>query len=134
MKGGPLCCHQSPAHELGVTQGSRIPLGPHHRGPTLSTQVALGQGRGLGAQDMVHDSHPCLGRKLEKLREKERKKEAKRKISSLSFTLEEEEEAGEEEEEVVIYEEELEREGEGRLGAQEGALPAVLCPGFLALE
>ena len=43
----------------------------------------------------MHGSPPCLGRKLEKLREKERKKEAKRKISSLSFTLEEEEEAGE---------------------------------------
>lgn len=55
--------------------------------------------------------------KLEKLREKERKKEAKRKISSLSFTLEEEEEAGEEEEEMAMYEEELEREGEGKLGA-----------------
>ena len=63
----------------------------------------------------MHDGHPCLGRKLEKLREKERKKEAKRKISSLSFTLEEEDEAGEEEEEVTIDEEELEREGEGRL-------------------
>lgn len=62
---------------------------------------------------MRHDGHPCLGRKLEKLREKERKKEAKRKISSLSFTLEEEEEGGEEEEEVAMYEEELEREGEG---------------------
>uniref|UniRef100_A0A8C2VQ11 FAM50A/XAP5 C-terminal domain-containing protein n=1 Tax=Chinchilla lanigera TaxID=34839 RepID=A0A8C2VQ11_CHILA len=36
---------------------------------------------------------------LEKLREKERRTEAKRKISSLSFTLEEEEEGGEEEEE-----------------------------------
>ncbi|KAF7462911.1 Hypothetical predicted protein [Marmota monax] len=59
---------------------------------------------------MGHDGHPCLGRKLEKLREKERKKEAKRKISSLSFTLEEEEEGGEEEEEVAMYEEELERE------------------------
>ncbi|KAH0501364.1 Rab GDP dissociation inhibitor alpha, partial [Microtus ochrogaster] len=47
--------------------------------------------------------------KLEKLREKERKKKAKRKISSLSFTLEEEEEGGEEEEEVAMYEEELER-------------------------
>ena len=64
----------------------------------------------------VHGSHPCLGRKLEKLREKERKKEAKRKISSLSFTLEEEEEAGEEEEVLAVDEEELEREGEGRLG------------------
>lgn len=62
---------------------------------------------------MGHDGHPCLGRKLEKLREKERKKEAKRKISSLSFTLEEEEEGGEEEEEMAMYEEELEREGEG---------------------
>ncbi|KAJ8776129.1 hypothetical protein J1605_015790 [Eschrichtius robustus] len=50
------------------------------------------------------------GWKLEKLREKERKKEAKRKISSLSFTLEEEDEAGEEEEEATIDEEELERE------------------------
>lgn len=84
--------------------------------PALSTQVALGWDMGLGGGD-VHGSHPCLGRKLEKLREKERKKEAKRKISSLSFTLEEEEEAGEEEEEVVAMdEEELEREGEGRLG------------------
>lgn len=66
---------------------------------------------------MLHDGCPYLGRKLEKLREKERKKEAKRKISSLSFTLEEEEEAGEEEEEMAMYEEELEREGEGKLGA-----------------
>jgi hypothetical protein len=62
---------------------------------------------------MGYHDHPCLRRKLEKLREKERKKEAKRKISSLSFTLEEEEEGGEEEEEMAMYEEELEREGEG---------------------
>lgn len=77
--------------------------------------MALGRKMGLGGVD-VHGSHPCLGRKLEKLREKERKKEAKRKISSLSFTLEEEEAGEEEEEMVAMDEEELEREGEGRLG------------------
>lgn len=64
----------------------------------------------------MYDSYPYLGRKLEKLREKERKKEAKRKISSLSFTLDDEEEVGEGEEEAM-HEEELEKEGEGRLGA-----------------
>lgn len=81
----------------------------------------------------MHDGCLCLGRKLAKLRQKERKKEAQRKISSLSFTLEEEEEVGEEEEETM-HEGELKREGEGRLGHQGGALSAVLCPGFLALE
>lgn len=78
----------------------------------------------------MHDGYPCLGRKLEKLREKERKKEAKRKISSLSFTLEEEEEAGEEEEEVAMYEEELEREGEGRFGAPERGTACSAVLGF----
>lgn len=80
---------------------------PTERGQLWVTGGALRRGR--GASWCV-----CLGRKLEKLREKERKKEAKRKISSLSFTLEEEEDAGDEEDEVAVYEEELEREGEGR--------------------
>lgn len=76
----------------------------------------------------MDDGYPYLGRKLEKLREKERKKEAKRKISSLSFTLDEEEEVGEEEEEEAIYEEELEREGKGRLGAPgRGPACSALC-------
>lgn len=99
-----------------MTQGSRTPQGLYYVGPMLSTQVAVGQGKGHGV-GTCYMMAVYLGRKLEKLREKERKKEAKRKISSLSFTLEEEEEAGEEEEEMAMYEEELEREGEGKLGA-----------------
>ena len=75
----------------------------------------------------MHGSHPCLGRKLEKLREKERKKEAKRKISSLSFTLEEEE-AGEEEEEMWPW---MRRSWKGKVRAGWGWVQqAELCLGL----
>lgn len=103
---------------MGAGQAARA----RRRGGPCFRIRALAQGRGLG-QWGLPDAHWCPGRKLEKLREKERKKEAKRKISSLSFTLEEEEEAGEEEEAVAVEEEELEREGDGRLGGGGGALP-----------